>query len=138
MRSHGRDLGWLVVSAAIGLPAPVLLFLLVASLPATVAAGLGLGLFAAAVWVTRRLAGLQRRRAAAVLGAAVPASYRPLPAGAFARLRMILREPATWYDFAWLACQFVVGVVCFVLPVALWLGAFQCVTAPVLRAVLPE
>jgi signal transduction histidine kinase len=138
IRSHGRDLGWLVVSAAIGLPAPVLLFLVIASIPASMAAGLGLGLFAAAMWVTRRLAGLQRRRAAAVLDTAVPAPYRPLPSGPLARLRVIVRDAATWYDLAWLTCQFVVGLVCFVLPITVWLGALQCVTAPVLRAVLPE
>ncbi len=126
------------MSAAIGLPAPVLLFLVVASLPASVAAGLGLGLFAAAVWATRRLAGLQRRRAAAVLDTAVPAPYRPLPAGALARLRLIVGEAATWYDFAWLACQFVIGLACLVIAVTLWLGALQCVTAPVLLALLPE
>jgi signal transduction histidine kinase len=129
---------WLAGSAAIGLPAPVLLFLVVASLPASVAAGLGLGLFAAAVWVTRRLAGLQRRRTAAVLATAVPTPYRPLPAGALARLRLILGEAATWYDFAWLACQFVIGLACLVVAVTLWLAAFQCVTAPVLLALLPE
>ena len=138
MRSHGRDLGWLVVSAAIGLPAPVLLFLVVASIPASLAAGLGLVLFAAAVWLTRRLAGLQRRRAAAVLGTPVADPYPTLPAGLPARLPAVLRDRATWSDFAWLACQFVAGLGCLVLSATLWLGALQGVTAPVLLAVLPE
>ncbi|GAA4951160.1 sensor histidine kinase, partial [Actinoplanes utahensis] len=138
MRSHGRDLGWLAVSAMIGLPAPVLLFLVVASVPASVVAGLGVGFFAAAVWVTRRLAGVQRRRAAAVLGAPVPEPYRPLPAGALARLRVVLRDRATWFDFAWAACQFVAGLGSLVLSATLWLGAAQCLTAPVLQAVLPR
>ncbi|MEU4426319.1 sensor domain-containing protein [Actinoplanes sp. NPDC024001] len=138
IRSHGQNLVWLAVSAVIALPAPVLLFLLLASVPASLVAGLGLVLFAAVVWVTRRLAGLQRRRVAAVLDVAVPAPYRSLPTGMLARLRSILGEAATWYDFAWLACQFVVGLACFVLTAALWLGALQCVTAPVLLAALPE
>jgi signal transduction histidine kinase len=138
MRSHGRDLVWLVVSAAIGLPVPVLLALVVASLPASLAAGLGLGLFAAAVWVTRRLAGFQRRRAAVVLGRPVPAPYRPLPAGLPARLRTVLRDPSTWHDLAWAACHFVAALSAVVLVAALWLGALQAVTAPVLLAMLPE
>ncbi|WP_328470994.1 sensor domain-containing protein [Actinoplanes sp. NBC_00393] len=131
-------MSWLVVSAAIGLPAPVLLFLLIASIPASLVAGLGLVFFAAAIWVTRRLAGIQRRRAATVLDVAVLTPYRSLPSGLLARLRVILRDPATWSDLAWLICQFAVGPACLVLSVALWLTALQCVTAPVLRAVLPE
>jgi signal transduction histidine kinase len=133
-----RELGWLAMGAAIGGPAPVLLFLVVASVPASVAAGLGVAVFAAVVWVTRGLAGAQRRRAAAVLGVPVPAPYTPLPAGVPARLRTVIRDPGTWRDLAWLPCQFVVGLSGVVLPVGLWLGAVECVTAPGLRALLPE
>jgi len=109
IRRHGRELGRLAAGAAIGAPAPLLLLLVVASVPMSAAGGLGLGLFAAVVWVTRRLAARQRRRARAALGATVPSPYRPLPAGPFARLNVVLRDPATWRDLAWLPCQFVAG-----------------------------
>ena len=137
-RDRVRELGWLAVGTAIGVPAPVLLSLLVASVPASLAAGLGLALFAAVVWVTRRLAGAQRHRAAAVLGVPLPTPYLPLPSGAPARLRTVLRDPGTWRDLAWLPCQFVAGLVGIVLSVGLWLGAVECVTAPALRVLLPE
>ena len=72
MRQHvgriGGELGQLVVGAAIGIAGPVLLSLMLLSVPASLAAGLGILLFVGVVWVTRRLADLQRRRAAAVLG----------------------------------------------------------------------
>ena len=80
MRQHvgriGGELGHLVVGAAIGIAGPVLLFLMLVSVPASLAAGLGILLFVGVVWVTRRLADLQRRRAAAVLGEPVASPTR--------------------------------------------------------------
>jgi signal transduction histidine kinase len=137
-RDRVRELRWLAVGAAIGLPAPVLLVLVAAAVPASLAAGLGLALFAAAVWACRRLAGAQRRRVAAVLGGPVPSPYAPLPAGGPARLRAVVRDPATWRDLLWLPCQFVAGLGGLVLSATLWLAAAECVAAPALRAAWPE
>ncbi|GIH06670.1 histidine kinase [Rhizocola hellebori] len=133
-----RELGWLATGAAIGGPAPLLLALVALALPASLAGGFGLAVFAGVVWMCRRLAGVQRRRAAAVLGCPVPSPYRQPPSGSWARLRTVLGDPGTWRDLAWLACQFIVGLGSLVLCVGLWLGAAQCVTAPVLRVLLPE
>ena len=89
MRQHvgriGGELGQLVVGAAIGIAGPVLLFLMLLSVPACLAAGLGILLFVGVVWVTRRLADLQRRRAAAVPGEPVASPYTPLPRGLLVR-----------------------------------------------------
>jgi signal transduction histidine kinase len=131
VRDHLLVLGRLAVGAAIGLPAPLLLGAVVLSVPASVAGGLGLALFAGTVWAVRQLTGLQRRRVR------VPVPYRPLPTGLPARLRTVLGDPATWRDLAWLACQFLAGLASVVLAVILWLGALQCVTAPALHTLLP-
>ena len=80
----------------------------------------------------RTRAGVQRR------WASVPVPYRVPPAGGLVRLRTVAGDPATWRDLAWLGCQFVVGLGCFVLAAGLWLGAIECATAPALRALLPE
>ena len=133
----GGELGHLVVGAAIGIAGPVLVSLLLVSVPATLAAGLGILLFLGVVWLTRRLADLQRRRAAAVLGEPVASPYSPLPRGLLVRTRELIGDPATWRDLAWLLCQFVVGVVCLTLGVGLWLAAAQCLSAPLLNALLP-
>ncbi|GII28626.1 sensor histidine kinase [Planotetraspora mira] len=87
--------------------------------------------------LTRRLADLQRRRAAAVLGVPVASPYAPSPAGLLARARATLSDPATWRDLAWLPCQFAAGVLGVTLGLGLWLAALQCLSAPLLRALLP-
>jgi signal transduction histidine kinase len=141
MRQHvgriGGELGQLVVDAAIGIAGPVLLSLMLVSVPATLVAGLGILLFVGVVWLTRRLADLQRRRAAAVLGEPLASQYAPLPRGLLARTRALLGDPATWRDLAWSLCQFVVGVGCLTLGIGLWLAAAQCLSAPLLNALLP-
>jgi signal transduction histidine kinase len=141
MRQHvgriGGELGHLVVGAAIGIAGPVVLSLMLVSVPATLAAGLGVLLFVGVVWLTRRLADLQRRRAAAVLGEPVASPYSPLLRRLLARTRTLLGDPATWRDLAWSLCQFVVGVGCLTLGIGLWLAAAQCLSAPLLNALLP-
>ncbi|WP_084742240.1 sensor histidine kinase [Cryptosporangium aurantiacum] len=132
MRNRVRELLWLAAGAALGLPAPILIALAVAAVPASLAAGIGLGLLAGVVWASRLLAGFQRRRVG------IPVPYRPLPAGPILRLRAVLVDPATRRDLAWLVCQFVAGTGSFVVALVLWLTALQCLTAPILRAALPE
>ncbi|MEU5941074.1 sensor domain-containing protein [Micromonospora sp. NPDC047548] len=136
--SGARELGQLLTGAAIGLPAPFLLALILVSVPATLAAGLGVLLFAVAIGLSRRLADLERRRAAEVLGRPVHSPYAPLPTGLPARVRTVIGDPATWRDLAWLLCQFVVGVISVTLALGLWLAAAQCLVAPLLWAFLPD
>ncbi|GAB3159480.1 sensor histidine kinase [Microbispora hainanensis] len=132
IRDRLYELRGLAVGALLGLPAPILLAALVVSVPTSLLAGLGLGVFACVVWTTRRLADAQRSRTA------VPSAYRPLPTGVAARLRAVVRDPATWRDVAWLPCQFVAGLTGLVAGAGLWLGALECVAAPALRVLLPE
>jgi signal transduction histidine kinase len=132
-----RELGQLSAGAAVGLAGLVLLCLMLLSLPLTVVAGLGIPLFVVAVWLTRRLADLQRRRAAVVLGEPMTSPYAPVPRGLLARARAFIRDLATWRDLAWLLCQFVMGMICVTVGIGLWLAAAQCLSAPLLRAVLP-
>ncbi|HEX4702423.1 MAG TPA: sensor domain-containing protein [Pseudonocardiaceae bacterium] len=125
-----RELRQLLTGLVIGLPGPAVLFLTVFSVPASVAAGVGVVLFLGAVWCTRQVAQLQRRRLA------VPGSlYLPLPKGPLARARALVEDPATWRDLAWLSCQFVAGVAGVVIGVGLWLAAGECLLAPVLEMV---
>jgi signal transduction histidine kinase len=117
-----REFGQLLAGAAVGLPAPVLLALS----PLSVPAGL-----------VRRLANVQRDRAAAWLGRPVQRPYAPPPAGVLPRARALLLDRATWRDLAWLVSQFAAGLAGLVLGVGLWLGALECATAPLLLAALP-
>ncbi|GAA4234113.1 signal transduction histidine kinase [Streptosporangium album] len=132
-----REQGQLLAGAAIGLAAPFLLLLMLISVPASLAGGLGILLFVTVAWLTRRLADLQRRRATTVLGGPVTSPYSPLPTGILARTRALLGDPATWRDLTWLPCQFAMGVICVTLGLGLWLAAVQCMFAPLLRVLLP-
>ena len=132
-----NELGQLLAGTAIGLAAPFLLFLMLISVPSSLAAGLGILLFFVAVWLTRRLADLQRRRAATALGEPVPSPYSPLPKGILARTRTLIGDPATWRDLTWLLCQFPVGLLSVTLGLGLWLAAAEFLSAPLLRALLP-
>jgi signal transduction histidine kinase len=72
---------------------------------------IGLGLLAALLPVTRLIANLHRSMAARTLGVAVPVPYRPLPAGGFfAQARVVLADPMTWRDLAWLLVAPVVAL----------------------------
>ena len=132
-----RELSQLLAGAAIGLAGMALVYVSLWCVPLTLLGGVGILLFCGVVWVTRRLAGLQRRRVAAVLGEAVPSPYVPLPSRPLARARVLLADPATWRDLAWLPCQFLAGVVGVWLGFGLWLAAVECLCAPALRALLP-
>src|SRR5258706_2350814 len=115
-----RELGQLVVGAAVGLPAPFLRAVFLLSVP-----------------LLRPLADAERRGSSARLGEPVERPYRPLPSGVLPRARALLTDPATWRDLAWLASQFALGLVGLVAGAGLWLAALECVTAPLLRVLLP-
>ncbi|MBF9128965.1 sensor domain-containing protein [Plantactinospora sp. S1510] len=137
LRRGAGEFGQLTVGTAIGLAAPFLLALTLVSVPSSLVAGLGIPLFVGAVWLTRRLADLQRHRAAAVLGAPVPSPYAPLSGGVLARTRTMFGDRATWRDLVWLLCQLPVGLLSLALGIGLWLAAAQFLVAPLLRALLP-
>jgi len=66
--------------------------------------GAGIPLTLLATVLVRWFADLHRRWAADRLGEPVARPYRPAPEGGWpARLGTILRDPATWRDWAWLA-----------------------------------
>ncbi|MFB9179052.1 sensor histidine kinase [Dactylosporangium sucinum] len=88
---------------------------------------LGAPAFLGAAWVTRRLAGLERRRAGWVLGAPIGSPYVPVR-GHSLRQRVLATaaQPATWRDLAWLIALFPLGLaggVAAVVVTAVDLGA---------------
>ncbi|RKT52542.1 sensor histidine kinase [Saccharothrix australiensis] len=85
--------------------------------------------------LARRYLAVHRRWAGGVLGEEIAAPYRlPANRGPMTRVRTIATDPATWRDLAFLPLNAVVGVVCGVLPLALWLGGAFGVVTPVLWA----
>ncbi len=73
---------------------------------------IGILAFPEVVLLLRRLAGMERRRAAAMLGTPIPEQYAPLydTERQRSRLRRALTDPATWRDLAWLVAHAVAGI----------------------------
>jgi signal transduction histidine kinase len=135
----GRSVAYLVT----GLPLGLLGFLWsVASSLLTVliaATHLGGPAFLGATWVTRRLAGLERRRAGWVLGGAIPARYQP-SAGEPMRRRVtiVLGDSATWRDLAWLVLLLPLGAVGGIAAAVITAVELGAITAPLWASTVPN
>jgi signal transduction histidine kinase len=83
----------------------------------------GLGILAGTLAATRLIANLHRTMAARILGEPVPVPYRPLPQGGFFdKARVVLADPMTWRDLAWVIVAPLVGVVVSLIVLILLLG----------------
>jgi len=83
----------------------------------------GLGILAGCLVATRWIANLHREMAARTLGEPIPVPYRPLPPGGFFRkAHVVVADPMTWRDLAWLIVAPVVGIVVSLVIVVLLLG----------------
>jgi signal transduction histidine kinase len=100
----------------------------------------GLGLLAGCLVATRWIANLHREMAARTLGEPIPVPYRPLPAGGFfQKAHVVVADPMTWRDLAWLVVAPVVGIVVSLVVVVLLLGVvtgfiWWFATPPLMRA----
>lgn len=84
---------------------------------------IGLPILAGTLVATRWIANLHREMAARTLGQPVPVPYRPLPStGFFDKARVVLADPMTWRDLAWVLLAPVVGIVVSLIVLILLLG----------------
>lgn len=101
---------------------------------------IGLPLLAGTLAATRWIADVHRSMAARTLGQPVPIPYRPLPPGGFFdKARVVVADPMTWRDLAWLFVAPVVGLVISLLVIVLLLGVatgfiWWFVTPPLMAA----
>lgn len=130
-------LGWslvLLLGAAAGI---TLATLWITSL-SLVALGAGIPLTLLATVLVRWLADLHRQWAADRLGEPVPRPYLPLPdAGWPKRLWVVLRDPATWRDWAWLVTNAITGWFTYVLSFLLFLCGLFYLSYPLLYELTP-
>ncbi|ONI86192.1 sensor histidine kinase [Saccharothrix sp. ALI-22-I] len=81
----------------------------------------------------RRYTGYFRRWAAGVLEVEIPSPYRlPANRGPMTRVRTVATDPATWRDLAFLPVNAITGVVCGVVPLALWFNGVFGFVVPLL------
>lgn len=92
----------------------------------------------AATLVVRRFAHIERFVAGRVLGRPVPHYYRPLQGSWWRRGRVVLGDPATWRDLAWLGVAGTYGVLLSTAVVVLFCGILWYAAFPLLWLVTPE
>jgi signal transduction histidine kinase len=92
----------------------------------------GLPVVMLTIRVNRWLCDLERRRAALVLGAPIPAAYRPprRDGGWLSRLGGALADPQTWKDLGWLTLVGPIGLAGFILAVTAWATVISLVAMP--------
>jgi signal transduction histidine kinase len=82
--------------------------------------------------IDRWWCGIERWRAALVLGAEIPARYRPPRGeGSISRWLSVLGDRQTWLDALWMLVAFPVGLIGFTVTVSAWSAAFGLLTAPI-------
>jgi signal transduction histidine kinase len=98
---------------------------------------LGLPIVIVAIYVTRLTAHLDRRRAAIVLGAPLPARYESFEPGFFNRLGALLRDRQTWKDNLWLLLAGPIGLANAIVVAMAWGKGIAAVTVPLWWWALP-
>lgn len=130
-------LGWSIVLLVALLLGVGLLGLWTASV-SLIAFGVGVPLTLLSTAVLRWFADLHRRWAAGRLGEPVPRPYLPQPEGNWlVRLWAVLRDPASWRDWAWLVVNTVVGWFTYGLSLVLFLGGVFYLIYPFLYVLTP-
>lgn len=133
-----RSLRYLLLGLAAGIGALVTVVAGATGCAVLAVTHLGAPAFLAATAAVRRLAGLERRRAALVLPAAVPVPYPSAEAATVAgRARQRAAHPATWRDTAWLTVLFPLTVVCAVVAVVVLCVDLAALTSPAWARALP-
>ncbi|MEW1721718.1 sensor domain-containing protein [Streptomyces sp. NPDC093109] len=132
-------LGWSLVLLPGAAAGAALATLWITAVP-LVALGAGIPLALLATVLIRWFADLHRHWAAGRLGEPVPRPYLPPPdtgRGWPARLWAILRDPASWRDWAWLVANSVTGWFTYGLSVLLFLGGVLFLVYPLVYQLTP-
>ncbi|MFD0202170.1 MULTISPECIES: sensor histidine kinase [Saccharothrix] len=83
--------------------------------------------------LARRYTGFFRWWASRVLEEEIPSPYRlPANRGPMTRIRTIATDPATWRDLAFLPVNAIVGILCGMLPVGLWVNGVLGFVVPLI------
>lgn len=133
-----RSLQYLLLGLAAGIGALVTVVTGVTGCAVLAITHLGAPAFLATTSAARRLAGLERRRAALILPSQIPAPYPAAEAeGVADRARQRAAHPATWRDTAWLTVLFPLTVLCAVIAVVVLAVDLAALTSPAWAWTLP-
>jgi signal transduction histidine kinase len=136
--ASGRETLYLIVSSLTGLIGFVMLTVI-----APIAFGLsfilvGIALAVVVARIDRAWCGIERRRAALVLGAPIPARYADPQGGGFiARQLSVLADRQTWLDALWMVVALPVGALGAAIALLAWLGLPGLLAAPIYAWAIP-
>jgi signal transduction histidine kinase len=101
---------------------------------------IGLFVALASFYLFRLFARVERRRAALVQPEPIPEHYRDPPAGSgwFERLKAVVKDPASWKDFAWTLICGTLGFAISTIVVTVWGLVLGLVTLPAWYWALPD
>lgn len=133
-----RSLQYLLLGLAAGIGALVTVVAGVTGCAVLAVTHLGAPAFLATTSAMRRLAGLERRRAALILPTRIPTPYPAAEASvASGRAQKRAAHPATWRDMAWLTILFPLTVLCAVIAVVVLAVDLAALTSPAWAWALP-
>jgi signal transduction histidine kinase len=138
LRTFWRDLSYHLL----GLPASILAFtLVVTGLSIAISLAIliiGLPVTLAVFAVFRWNARLERRRTAYGLGRPIAEAYRPRTGGLLRQLRIVLGDPQSWKDLAWLSFAGTIGFTASVVVITGWTVLFSLLVLPAWYWSLPN
>jgi len=124
------------VGIATFVPTVVLLSLSIGLLPVFL---LGVPVLGVTLWVTRRLAWLERGRFRLVLDVDIPDSQpRRLSGGLLSQLRTRMASPAGWREAGYMLARLPLGVAQFTLTIIFWSVPVAMLTLPIYNWALPN
>jgi hypothetical protein len=134
----GRDLAYLLI----GLPVSIVTST-VAITGLSLAAGLavtliGIPVLLGTLYACRWMAGLERRRAAWVLGEPITGRERPWTGGLWTRTQAAATDQVGWLDTVWAVLLAPVASIGFSVAVSLWATALGLLTSPLWLWAIPE
>ncbi|MFM9448962.1 sensor histidine kinase [Streptomyces acidiscabies] len=131
-RVHGALLAavqGLAIAAAM-LPVSIFLVVVTSVSLALIPIGVGVVTTPAVLHAVREYTGKRREIAQEWGGVRIPAVYRDVRGGVWARTAGLLRDPQTWRDLRWLAADLVPGFVTALLPAVLAFYAVEGLAMP--------
>jgi signal transduction histidine kinase len=124
-----HDTGYLLLGAATAWIAFSVLLLTVIGGGLLALTILGLPVLLLCFWLVRGTAGLDRRRAALVLGEPIEARYRQPPDTSITRrLWTVVKDPQSWKDVVWLAVGSVLGFAHGIVAGVIWAAGITQLT----------
>jgi signal transduction histidine kinase len=129
--TSGHETVYLLVSLFTGFVGGLIISILVPMAFGLSFALIGIPLAVVIARINRAWCGVERRRVAGVLGAAIPERYVEFEGGFVRRSLLVLTDRQTWLDLLWMVLAIPLGVIAFAVAALAWLALPALLSAPI-------